>query len=322
MDIAEIGKISAINKLFEGSGYDSNQEAASVHKLYSQGIDFDLTYNPLRHLGYKMGLSVVGELYASFCKPKTLSVLVAISNRHTYEDVQKLWDGIVAAAKEHGVETMSLDLLPSNTGLSVSLSATGTKIEFKEQVQVNNFDVICLTGDVGAAYMGLNVLEREKIAFNNMAGVDPKQLAQPDLTKYKYILESYLSPFVNKNILTRFSESGIVPSKGYFVTKGLAAAVNQLSSQTRFGAKIYLDKIPISSATFSMAEELNIDAVTAALNGGDDYKFIFVIPIAKAEKFRVDFQDFDIIGHLAQPEVGTVLVTPQGAEIELKDLSS
>ena len=288
------------------------------HKVLTQGVDFDLTYNPLRHLGYKAVLSVIGEIYSKFYKPSSLSVIMAISNRLGYDQVQELWKGVLAACDDHKIKSLSLDLIPSTTGVTISLTATGWRKKTIKPAEPKSMDLICLTGDLGAAYMGLNVLEREKIAFNTQAEQGVKDIKQPDLSKYKYILESYLSPFINNNLISRFEEADILPLNGYFITKGLAYAVKQLSKDTGLGAKIYIDKIPISSNTFAMSEEINIDAVTAALNGGDDYKFIFVIPIDKAEQFRHDFQDFDIIGHLAQPEVGSVILTPQGVEMELK----
>jgi thiamine-monophosphate kinase len=136
--------------------------------------------------------------------------------------------------------------------------------------------------------------------------------------KYKHILESYLSPQIKPDILDRFFDDKIFPAKGYFVSKGLGSAILQLTQDTGYGAKVYLERIPISSRTFAMAEEINMDPITAAMNGGDDYKFIFTIPIEKHEEMLRDFQDYDIIGHLAQPEVGAAMVTPEGAEIPIR----
>ena len=320
-EIAAIGKQNMIEKLLSQSGIGvcspitSGQGGHHVcsHKILLEGVDFDLVYTPLRHLGYKAVLYVLGEVYASFHNPSSLSVNLGLSKRFCYEDVEELWQGMVAACSEHGVKQMSLDLNPSVNGLCISLSAMGVqkKSIIDKAPAPANMDLICLTGHVGAAYMGLHILEREKVAFTSTN-------AQPELGKYKAVLGSYLSPEIKKNIVSRFVEAGCIPSKGFFVSKGLGAAVLQLVKETGLGAKLYLDKIPISSQTFAVAEELNMDAITAAMNGGDDYKFIFTVPIEKHEVIRHDFQDYDIIGHTAKPEVGAVVVTPEGVELEIK----
>lgn len=320
-EIAAIGKRNMIEKLLTLSGMEASSTViegkgglcSCSHVILLEGVDFDLVYTPLRHLGYKAVLYVLGDLYASLRTPEALSVNLGLSKRFCYEDVEALWQGMVAACGEHGVKRISLDLNPSVNGLCISLSALGTqkKCIIDKVPAPANMDLICLTGHVGAAYMGLHILEREKVAFTSTN-------AQPELEKYKAVLGSYLSPEIKKNTVSRFIEAGCIPSKGFFVSKGLGAAVLQLVKETGFGAKLYLDKIPISSQTFAVAEELNIDPITAAMNGGDDYKFIFTVPIEKHEVIRHDFQDYDIIGHTAKPEVGAVMVTPEGAELEIK----
>lgn len=324
-ELSSLGKENAINKLFEGSGYkretiitlSEKGECCSSHKILLEGVDFDLTYTPIKHLGYKAALCAIGDLYAKFHYPVSLSVNLGLSSRFCFEDIQEFWKGIIAAANEHSIKHLSLDLNPSVNGLCISLASCGVqKKGILEKLPASkNMDLICLSDNVGAAYMGLQVLEREKIAFNR----DSKQ--QPDLSKYKYILESYLSPQIHSDILTRFQEAGVYPSKGYFVNRGLSDAIIRLTRETGQGAKVYIEKLPISSQTFAMAEELNMDAITAAMNGGDDYKFIFTVPIEKHETLRHDFQDWDVIGHLAKPEVGASLVTPEGVEIEIKSQS-
>ena len=320
-EIAAIGKRNMIEKLLTLSGMEASStviegkggQCSCSHVILLEGVDFDLVYTPLRHLGYKAVLYVLGDLYASLRTPEALSVNLGLSKRFCYEDVEALWQGMVAACGEHGVKRISLDLNPSVNGLCISLSALGTqkKSIIDKVPSPANMDLICLTGHVGAAYMGLHILEREKVAFTSTN-------AQPELEKYKAVLGSYLSPEIKKNTVSRFIEAGCIPSKGFFVSKGLGAAVLQLVKETGLGAKLYLDKIPISSQTFAVAEELNIDPITAAMNGGDDYKFIFTVPIEKHEVIRHDFQDYDIIGHTAKPEVGAVMVTPEGAELEIK----
>ena len=319
-EIAQIGKQAALDRLFEGSGYSNgvtlpvgSGHGCSAHKLLLEGCDFDLTYTPLKHLGYKTVLCVLGELYATLHKPDGLSVVLGLSKRFCFEDVAALWEGMLAACREHDVKQLALELVPSVNGLAISLSATGLqKKTVLEKIQpAKSMDLLCLSGHVGAAYMGLHVLEREKVSFTGTG-------EQPDLSPYKAVLASYLSPEIKPDIVSRFLDAGILPSRGCFLTRGLGEAVIRLSRDTGLGAKVYLEKIPISSQTFAMAEEIDMDVVTAAMNGGDDYKFLFVIPIDSHESFRKEFHDFEIIGHLARPEVGPVLVTPEGAELPIK----
>jgi len=322
-EIASLGRAQAIEKLFENTEYQNEQstticekgECLISHKILLEGVDFDLVFNPLKHLGYKSVLNVLGELYAKLHNPNSLSVTLGISKKLCFEEITELWQGIIAAAKEHSIKHISLDLVPSVNGLCISLAACGTqrKGTLEKVGQSKNMDLICLTGDLGAAYMGLHVLQREKVSFKDEG-------KQPDLSKYKYILASYLNPEIKPNIIERFIEANTYPSRGYFLTKGLSEAIIRLTKESGFGAKVYLDKIPIASGTMEMAEEIDMDAVTAAFNGGDDYKFIFTLPIECHDTIRKEFQDFDVIGHLAKPEVGAVMVTPEGAEIDIKTL--
>lgn len=317
-EISSIGKEAAIEKLFENTGFTNCRticpkekgEFCTAHRIMLEGVDFDLVYTPLKHLGYKAVLYAIGDIYASMRNPVALSVNLGISSRFCFEDISSFWEGVLVAAGEHHVKTLSLDLNPSVNGLCISLSAVGVqkKNVIDRMPEAKNMDIICLTGRVGAAYMGLHILEREKVSFNANG-------KQPDISKYKNVLASYLNPEIKENVVSRFTEAGTLPSCGYFITKGLGDAVLRLAGETGLGAKIYLEKIPISNQTFETAEELNIDPVTAAMNGGDDYQFLFVLPLDKHEIIRKDFQDYDIIGHLARPEVGAVIVTPEGAEI-------
>lgn len=320
-EISQIGKQAVLDRLFEESGYANRQtiptggtgHSLSAHKLLLEGCDFDLVYMPLKHLGYKAVLCVLGEIYAAFHQPEGLSVVLGLSKRFCYEDVAALWEGMLAACREHGIRQLSLDLLPSVNGLCISMAACGTQqADILAKVpESKSMDLLCLSGHVGAAYMGLHVLEREKVAFTGTG-------EQPDLSRYKAVLASYLSPEIKPDTVSRFIEAGINPSHGYFLTRGLGEAVIRLTRETGLGAKVYLEKVPISSKTFEMAEEIDMDVVTAAMNGGDDYKFLFVIPIGQHEEFRKNFHDFEVIGHTARPDVGPVLVTPEGAELPIR----
>ncbi len=175
-------------------------------------------------------------------------------------------------------------------------------------------DLLCVSDNLAAAYLGFALLESEKRRFAKTSD----DSVQPDLNDYKLFVGAYLKPSISPEILTRFEESGITPSAGCFVNKGLSDAIKRISRSTGLGAKLYIDRIPFEGNSFELGKKLNIDPVTAALNGGEDYRMLFAIPIDQHEKFRHDFQTFDIIGHLAQEDVGAVLVTPDGVELPLR----
>lgn len=329
--IKSIGRSELLRRLFEGTGYENGElqifdDKERIFSLASsmmlEGIDFDLVYTPLKHLGYKAVLSVLGQLYAREYSPVGLSCNIGISSRFAAEDVVLLWSGMVAAAREHSVKSLSLDLNSSMTGLAISVSAQGAleRETAKKLPEPEPNSLLCITGNVGAAYMGLHVLEREKVMFNKLSEEEAKKYVQPDLSRYKYILSQYLSPEINPKMLDQFAQAGLFPSAGVFINRGLARAVMQMCGKCGLGARIFLEKIPIASQTMEMAKEINMDAVTAALNGGDDYKFLFAIPISEHEKFHREFPNMDVIGHLTNKQADATLITPQGEEIEIKAL--
>ena len=285
-------------------------------RTFLEGIDFDLTYFPLKHLGYKCVTAVTGELYAEFSHPRTMDVRLGVSSKLDYKHIKEVWEGVVSAAREHGYKKVSLDLVPSPNGLAISVSANGetSLLTAKRRLGAKSMDLICISDNIGAAFLGFQVLEKEKRAFEKSG--DAK--AQPDLDEYKQLIGAYLKPQINPGYVGQMEEAEIIPSHGYLVTRGLADAVKRLVRDSGLGAKIYVDKLPFAGKTFELGKELNIDPISAALNGGEDYRLLFTIPIGKHDKFRHDFQTFDIIGHLAKPEVGAALVTPDGVELPMK----
>lgn len=312
---AEIGRIEAIQQLFEGTPYRPFEEPcwfeAKAHsavttatKVLSEGIDFDLKFFPLKHLGYKAVASVTGELYAVMAHPRVLSVTLSISAKLDYPQAEEIWQGVVAAAKEHGYAHVSLDLRPSRTGLLLAVSASGecSQITSKRRPKAKSMDLICVSGRLGAAYLGQRVLENK---FQ-------------ELEKYKMMVGAYLKPEISPSTLSQMENEEIYPSHGYLVSAGLSDTIMRLCRDSGLGAKIYADKIPFEGNTFSLAKELDVDPISAAMNGGEDNILLFTIPILQLDKFRHDFQTFNIIGHLAQQEVGAVLVTPDGVELPLK----
>lgn len=319
---ADIGKVEAVARLFDDTPYKPFESmdfesstkggfSVSATSMLLEGIDFDLVYYPLKHLGYKSVLSVAGELYASLAHPAALSVRLGISAKLDFEQIRELWGGIVTAAREHGFKKVSLDLQPSKNGLAIALSAIGetATITRKRCPSAHSKDLICVSGSLGAAFMGLQVLERGKADFAR---------AKEDIGKYKMLVGSYLKPDLQPDVVSSLEEEEIYPSGGYFVRQGLSDAVKRIARDSGMGVKIYADKIPFEGNTFALGKEMNIDPISAAMNGGEDYRLLFTIPILSLEKFRKNFQTFDIIGHLALPEAGTVLVTPDGLEIPVR----
>ena len=306
---AELGRVEAIRQLFDGTGYkpfgeplfaDISGKAflTTVSKVLLEGVDFNLVYFPLKHLGYKSVVAATGELFAVRSHPATLSIVLGISAKLDFAQVSELWSGIVAAAKEFGYTSLSLELQPSRNGLSISVCATGTEKAGISRPVARSMDLVCVSGRLGAAYLGQQVLEHK-----------------PDeLEKYKMMLGAYLKPELDPEMLQRLSESGVNPSFGYFVTRGLADAVLRLNRDSGLGVKVYADKIPFEGNSFSLGREMDIDPISAAMNGGDDYVVLYVVPSAEFEAFRGEFKTFEVVGHLARPEVGAVLVSPDGLE--------
>lgn len=304
---SELGRVEAIRQLFEGSGYTPFGEPlcykggsgpfVSASRLLLEGTDFNLEYFPLKHLGYKSVISVTGELYSVLAHTKTLSVTLGVSAKLDFEQIKELWSGVVFAAKEQGYKSLSLELEPSRNGLAISLCAGGEGAGISRPAAESK-DLVCVSGSLGAAYLGQQVLEHKR----------------DELEKYKMLVGSYIKQELSAEVVPLVESTGIVPSYSYFVSRGLSDAILRLNRDSGFGVKVYADKIPFEGNSFALGKELDIDPVSAAMNGGDDFRLLFVIPIARYEEFRKEFGVFDIIGHLARPEVGAVLVTPDGLE--------
>ena len=322
----DLGRVEAIAELFKNTPYkpfesswfetDGKCYIGTHSRTFLEGMDFDLTYFPMKHLGYKCVTAVTGELYAEFSHPRTMDVRLGISAKLDYSHIEELWQGIVTAAREHGYKQVTLDLVPSRNGLSISISACGetSLLMGKRRPAAKSMDLICISGNIGAAYLGFSILEKEKTAFEK----EKSEGRQPKLEEYKHLVGEYLKPYINPQIIGQMEDAEIMPSFGYLVTRGLADTLKRLVRDSGLGAKIYMDRLPFAGRTFDLGKEFGIDPVTAAMNGGEDYRLLFTIPIGKHDKFRHDFQTFDIIGHLARPDVGAVIVTPDGAELPIK----
>lgn len=313
----ELGTAGAIRKMYEGSGFkpcthpyfeSCGGYCTTVSCLMLEGIDFDLTFFPFNHLGYKAVVKVVGELFSVMASPRVLKVTLGVSAKLDYPEVSQIWEGIAAAAGKYGFRDVALELVPSLTGLSISVSATGE--DSKEMALARpiakSMDLICISNNAGAAFLGEQILERSK-------DMDEKK-RDARLENYRQLVGAYLHPELSENTLKAFADSEIVPSFGYFCTGGLKNTIQTLCAHSGLGAKIYVDKLPFAGGSIDAAKELGIDPLQAALKGGDDCCLLYTIPIGSHERFRHDFQSWDVIGHLARPEVGAVLVSPDGLE--------
>lgn len=314
---SEMGKAAALQKLYEGSGFKACAnpyfECSTGHSVTSsclllEGVDFDLTFFPFKYLGRKAVLCATGELFSTMATPKVLKAILGISSKLDFPEVKQIWEGIAGAAKEYGYQDLALDLVPSLTGLSISVSATGfsDKSMAAGRPIAQSMDLICISNNPGAAFLGEMMLRKGKDLG--------EEERMKKLEKYRQIVGAYLKPELSPFILKAFSDSAIVPSFGYFCKEGLANAIKTLCADSGLGAKLYIDKIPLAGGSVDASKELGVDPVQAALKGGDDCFMLYTIPIGSHEKFRHDFQSWDVIGHMAKPEVGTVLVSPDGLE--------
>lgn len=292
--------------------YSSDEEILVTTDLLMEGIHFDLTYFPLKHLGYKAAMVNFSDIYAMNGTPKQITVSVALSKKFCIEDMEDFYAGLKLACQQHNVDIVGGDTSASLTGLAISITVIGSakRGESIKRSGAKETDLICVSGNLGAAYMGLQLLEREKIAT---AGKD----MQPDFAGKEYILERQLKPEARKDIIERLREEHIIPTSMIDISDGLSSELMHICRQSNAGCRIYEERIPIDYQTAIMAEELNINVITCALNGGDDYELLFTVPIADHEKVST-MKDVHIIGHIVSQEMGNALITRDGVEMELK----
>ncbi len=313
-DIAPINKESA-----KGIGDDAailqfsdNDEVLVSSDMFMEGVHFDLTYFPLKHLGYKAVIAGISDIYAMNGTPKQVTVSIALSRKFCIEDIEELYAGIRLACGQYGVDIVGGDTTSSLTGLAIGITAIGTapKGTAVKRNGAKETDLICVTGNLGAAYMGLQLLEREKIA------TDGKDI-QPDFQGKEYILERQLKPEARKEVIEKLREEGVRPTAMIDVSDGLSSELMHICKQSGTGCRIYEERIPIDYQTAIMAEELNMNVITCALNGGEDFELLFTVPIADHEKVAA-MKDVRVIGHIVSDSMGLALITRDGAEMELK----
>ena len=278
-----------------------------------EGIDFDLTYFPLKHLGYKAVVVGVSDILAMNAQPEQVMISIGVSSKLSVEALDDLYEGVDFACKELGVDLVGGDTTASVTGLVINITTIGRAkrkaLSYRSGAQFN--DLICLTGNLGAAYLGLQLLEREKRVLKDVTNPEPQ------FAGYEYLLQRYLKPRARKDIVDILAEEKIVPTSMIDISDGLASEVLQICKASKCGARIYLDRIPIAKQTTALAEEMHIDPVVAALNGGGDYELLFTVPLAMQEQV-MRLGVVDVVGHITRETTGAYLVTPDGSDIKLR----
>ena len=279
-----------------------------------EGIHFDLTFSPLKHLGYKAVVVNLSDVYAMNAIPKQIVISIGLSNRFSLEAVEELYEGINLACEKYGVDLVGGDTTSSRSGLIISITAIGFA-DKKEDVVYRSAakatDLICVSGDLGAAYLGLQLLNREKKIFLE----NPK--VQPELVGYDYLLERQLKPEARKDIIEKLKSSGIKPTSMIDISDGLSSELFHICTQSKVGCQIYEDKIPIDVKTGELAEEFNLNPVVCALSGGEDYELLFTINIHDFEKIKL-LKDVYLIGHITEKASGMMMIDKTGSAIELK----
>ena len=289
------------------------QQTLVTTDLLMEGVHFDLTYTPLKHLGYKAAIVNFSDIYAMNGTPKQITVSLAVSKRFCIEDLEQLYDGLKLACQLHHVDIIGGDTTSSVTGLAISITCIG--VADKDQIVYRNgakeTDLICVSGDLGAAYMGLQLLEREKAVFEG------EEEANPDFTGKEYLLERQLKPEARKDIIEALAKEGIRPTAMMDISDGLSSELMHICTQSNTGCRIYEERLPIDYQTAVMAEEFNMNVSTCALNGGEDYELLFTVPLTLHDKVSA-IQGVKVIGHITKPELGCGLITRDGQEFELK----
>jgi thiamine-monophosphate kinase len=360
MEIAKLGEFGLIDHLTkeikiknESTKYGVGDDCAVLHypdkevlvttDMLMEGVHFDLTYIDLQHLGWKSAMVNISDIFAMNGTPRQMTVSMALSKRFSVEDMEAFYSGLRMACEKWGVDIIGGDTTSSYTGLAISITCIGEadKADIVYRNGARETDLVCVSGDLGAAYMGLQLLEREKsvyygqiddlnkkIAEAKAAGDDAKVKSlnaqrstlnnfQPDFSGKEYLLQRQLKTEARGDIIQRLREAGIRPTAMMDISDGLSSELMHICKQSGVGCRIFEKNIPIDYQTAVMAEELNMNVTTCALNGGEDYELLFTVPIGDHEKIQ-ELDDIHLIGHITKPSLGQVLVTRDNQEFELK----
>lgn len=348
MEIAELGEFGLIRHLTEqielknpetkkGAGddcavmaFEAGRQVLVTTDLLMEGVHFDLQYMPLKHLGYKSAMVNLSDIYAMNGRPRQMTVSIALSKRFSVEDMEAFYDGLQLACDAHHCDIVGGDTSASLTGLAISITCIGDArpedIVYRDGA--HDTDLICVTGDLGAAYMGLQLLEREKAIYNSQLkneklkikdaeGAKTPMEFQPDFAGREYILERQLKPEARRDIIEALAKAGIHPTAMMDISDGLSSEIYHMCSQSKTGCRIYEERIPLDYQTAAMAEELNMNVTTCALNGGEDYELLFTVPLTDHDRVEA-IPGVKVIGHMTKPELGLQLICRDGVEMELK----
>lgn len=325
--LGEFGLIEHLTKNFtinqestlKGIGDDAavlnfgDKKAVISTDLLVEGVHFDLAYMPLKHLGYKAVVANVSDICAMNATPKQITVSIAVSNRFPLEALEELFEGITLASKIYNVDVIGGDTTSSQKGLIISITAIGEAnledIVYRSGAKVT--DLLVVSGDIGAAYMGLQVLEREKQVFQ----VNPNN--QPVLDDYTYLIERQLKPEARNDIKELLEKLEIKPTSMIDISDGLSSEILHLCKQSNVGCNLYEEKIPVDPQLINVCEEFNLDITTVALSGGEDYELLFTIAMEDFDKIKGN-PNFTIIGHMVDAQEGSHLITRANTKIELK----
>ena len=330
-EISQLGEFGLIDRLTEGlkpvndsTAYAVGDDAAVLNypadtdilvttDMLLENVRFDLTCVPLKHLGYKAAVVNFSDVCAMNGTPRQITVSLGISRRFTVEHIEELYAGIRLACQVYGVDIIGGDTCASHQGLVISITCIGDAPKGKavKRNAAKDTDIICVSGDLGAAYMGLQLLEREKVASAGQRDF------VPDFSGKEYLVERQLKPEARRDIVRKLAEKGIVPTAMIDISDGLSSELMHICKQSDCGCRIYEDRIPIDYQTAVMAEELNMNLVTAALNGGEDYELLFTVPLADHDKVK-DMVGVKVIGYITRPELGCAMVTRDGGEFPLR----
>jgi len=330
-ELTSIGEFGLINRIqaqttlrntetIRGIGDDtaviacgSSQYTLLSTDMLLEGIHFDLSYTPLPHLGYKAVAVNVSDIAAMYGIPKQIVVGLAVSNRFSVEAIEAVYEGIHAACEDYKVDLVGGDTTSSRSGLVISVSVTGLtdtdKIVYRNTAKPT--DIVCVTGDLGGAYLGLQILEREKQVFMQ----DPAM--QPELTGKEYILQRQLRPVARMDIIHELRELGVVPTAMIDISDGIASDILHICTQSGVGVALFEDKIPIDTVTYSTALELKLDPITCALNGGEDYELLFTIKQTDYEKIK-NHPDISLIGYIHEADKGAELISKAGSRVPIQ----
>lgn len=345
-EISKLGEFGLIHRLtdnikiknestIKGVGDDCavlhypDSEVLVTTDMLMEGVHFDLTYIDLQHLGYKSAMVNISDIFAMNGTPRQLTVSIALSKRFKVEDMDDFYSGLKLACDKWGVDIVGGDTTSSYTGLAISITCIGDarKDDIVYRSGAKDTDLICVSGDLGAAYMGLQLLEREKSVYyqqvdearkkNDKRALEELRNFQPDFAGKEYLLQRQLQTEARGDIIAQFRELGIRPTAMMDISDGLSSELMHICKESGCGCRIYEKNIPIDYQTAVMAEEMNMNVTTCALNGGEDYELLFTVPIGDNEKIQ-QMDNVKLIGHITRPELGQMLVTRDNQEFELK----